>query len=327
MAHGEVVESERLFLPMDRHVLLGRRAPDFDIYCSNVGQRALERILVAGEEVPGAMIDWLSQESFGQVLYVRGDQRDQLLAFEQQRLDEILEDTSAPVTSKCNILRDVTSMLSMIVFETPTAQAIQRQRSHITRMIDFSMKSPEAVSHMLRLTHHDYHTYTHSVNVGIYGLAIAMELLKSNGEHDLNEITAGFFLHDLGKCRVPSEIINKPGPLSSDEWTIMRGHPMYGYRLLNREGALSKEVSIIVRQHHERMDGTGYPEKLIGDRIHLYARICAVADAFDALTTHRSYKAPMTSFHALQTMKEEMEAQFDPDIFRTLVLLLKGETS
>ncbi|MFW5870582.1 MAG: HD-GYP domain-containing protein, partial [Candidatus Sumerlaeota bacterium] len=100
-----------------------------------------------------------------------------------------------------------------------------------------------------------------------------------------------------------------------------RKHPQYGHDILDEEGELTEESSIIVSQHHERMDAKGYPLGLSGGDIHPYARICSMVDAYDALTTQRSYKPAKEPFVALQIMKEEMHQQFDPDIFQSFVLL------
>ncbi|MBZ0257043.1 HD domain-containing protein, partial [bacterium] len=132
---------------------------------------------------------------------------------------------------------------------------------------------------------------------------------------------SAFFLHDIGKTEIPYRILSKPGRLTDEEMEIMREHPLRGLRILKEAGELSEECSVIVSQHHERNDGSGYPYGLTGNQIHEYGKICAIADVFDALTMERSYKKPLTTFEALQIMKEKMPGHFDVELFRKFVQL------
>jgi HD-GYP domain-containing protein (c-di-GMP phosphodiesterase class II) len=137
----------------------------------------------------------------------------------------------------------------------------------------------------------------------------------------MHELAAGFFLHDIGKVRVDPSIINKPGRLTDEEMKQMRTHAYAGYEILSETKQLSEESKIIVLQHHERFDGTGYPFSLKGDEIHMYGRICSIADVYDALTSERSYKQKLGTFEALKVMKKEMINHFQKELFENFVLL------
>jgi HD-GYP domain-containing protein (c-di-GMP phosphodiesterase class II) len=188
---------------------------------------------------------------------------------------------------------------------------------------DLILSEDETASNMLRITSHDYYTYTHSVNVGVTAIILAKELFRTSDNHNLHELGAGFFLHDLGKVNIDPAIINKPGRLTDAEMGQMRTHPYKGYKILQEADALSDECRHIVLEHHERHDGAGYPKGMKGDEIHLYGRICAVADVFDALTAERSYKQALGRYEALKLMKEQMLAHFHKDVFDAFVLLFK----
>ena len=121
--------------------------------------------------------------------------------------------------------------------------------------------------------------------------------------------------------KIPPHILNKKGPLSYVGWEIMKNHPEKGYKILDKFGEVSKEIGIIVLQHHERHDGKGYPGGLKEDQIHLYAKICMIADVFDALTSYRPYKEKFSTFDALKIMKHEMRENFDPEFFEKFVRL------
>jgi response regulator RpfG family c-di-GMP phosphodiesterase len=168
----------------------------------------------------------------------------------------------------------------------------------------------------------------------IYALAAAVEARDSStgqhlhrvtdlalrciGEIDENmarndEIEYGFTLHDVGKIGVPDVILNKPGPLSADEWSIMRSHPELGVKIVEPIGFSDATIGII-RHHHERWDGTGYPKGLKEVEIPLAARTFAVADAYDAMTSERPYRAAMTDDEAIRIILDERGNAFDPDI-------------
>jgi response regulator RpfG family c-di-GMP phosphodiesterase len=127
------------------------------------------------------------------------------------------------------------------------------------------------------------------------------------------EIQYGFTLHDVGKIGVPDKILNKPGPLSVEEWSVMRTHPEVGAKIVEPIGFSSATMGII-RHHHERWDGEGYPTGLKGAEIPLAARTFAVADSYDAMTSERPYRAAMTDDEAIRIIVDERDGAFDPDI-------------
>jgi putative nucleotidyltransferase with HDIG domain len=129
----------------------------------------------------------------------------------------------------------------------------------------------------------------------------------------------GALLHDVGKVAIPNEIINKPGPLDDDEWAIMKTHTIEGQRMLERVGGLLAKVGVVVRASHERYDGGGYPDGLIGEQIPLAARIVSACDAFNAMTTDRSYRKAMSLEVALAELRNNAGTQFDPDVVEALV--------
>jgi hypothetical protein len=132
-------------------------------------------------------------------------------------------------------------------------------------------------------------------------------------------------LHDLGKLRTPKGIINKPGALTPEEWDVVRRHPGDGHAMLARIGGLLAEVGLVVRAHHERWDGSGYPDGLAEERIPLEARIISACDAYSAMTTTRSYRDALPSEHALAELRKGVGSQFDPDVVEAIVKVLARE--
>jgi HD-GYP domain-containing protein (c-di-GMP phosphodiesterase class II) len=135
----------------------------------------------------------------------------------------------------------------------------------------------------------------------------------------LRNLEFGALLHDVGKIAIPNEIINKPGKLDAREWTIIRTHTIEGQRLLDRVGGFMREVGLIVRSHHERWDGGGYPDGLAGDQIPLEARIIACCDSWNAMRTDRAYRKALPHETALGELLSGSGTQFDPTVVEAVL--------
>jgi len=169
----------------------------------------------------------------------------------------------------------------------------------------------------------DSYTCGHSERVAEMSLAIAKAMNLSEEEQYLIHI--GAHLHDVGKIGIPDAIISKPGRLNENEFNMIKEHPMTGYHIV-RKVKILQSVSLIIRHHHERMDGGGYPDGLFGTAIPLGARIVAIADAFDAMTTNRTYKKSKSKSEALQELIRCSDSQFDREIVRVFVeIITKGQ--
>jgi putative nucleotidyltransferase with HDIG domain len=164
----------------------------------------------------------------------------------------------------------------------------------------------------------DPYTKGHVERVAIYAGALARELGWS--EESLNQVRLAAILHDVGKLNVPDAVLNKPGSLSPEEWTLMRQHPSEGAQILNAFQSL-QHVLNGVKYHHERYNGTGYPEGLAGKHIPEIARILAIADFFDAVTSDRPYRKGMTHHEALVLLQNGAGTHFDPEIASAFTLL------
>jgi putative nucleotidyltransferase with HDIG domain len=162
------------------------------------------------------------------------------------------------------------------------------------------------------LTDEDEYTGVHSEGVVGLALLIADEMRVRGEERLLVEF--GAMLHDIGKIRTPKEILNKPGPLNHDEWEVMYEHTISGQQLLDRVGGRLRDVGVIVRSSHERWDGGGYPDGLAGEAIPLPSRIVAVADAYSAMTTRRSYREALSHEVAIAELGANAGTQFDPAV-------------
>lgn len=162
---------------------------------------------------------------------------------------------------------------------------------------------------------HDTYTFAHSVNVAI--LSAMLGLLCHYTKKDLALLTLGALLHDLGKIKISSKILNKTSRLSNEEFSIIQNHPMEGARRIREMGALLPSpglLAAIAAQHHEHIDGKGYPQHLTGDQLHRFSKIVAIADVYDALTSERPYKKAYTPSITHNIMVNVNKGHFDEDL-------------
>lgn len=157
---------------------------------------------------------------------------------------------------------------------------------------------------------------------GVVELALAVGQELALDAHALRDLEFGSLLHDIGKLRVSNEIINKPGKLTEAEWAVIRRHPVDGQEMLARVGGALEKVGEIVRAHHERVDGGGYPDGLRGDDIPMEARIICVCDAYSAMTTTRSYRPAMQRAEAIAELRRCAGEQFDERVVEALVTVV-----
>ena len=162
----------------------------------------------------------------------------------------------------------------------------------------------------------DEYTFKHSLDVAAMSIMIGKMLGLSEAE--LKDLSTAGLLHDLGKTRIPNEILNAPRKLTDIEFNMMKTHPVYGYQNIMDITSIPDHVKLGVLQHHEKWNGNGYPQKLPGEKICLFARILAVADVYDALVTARPYKPAHSPSHAIEMMMA-MTADFDIHILRVFL--------
>lgn len=159
---------------------------------------------------------------------------------------------------------------------------------------------------------HDSYIFTHSLNVTIYAVVLGRQLGYT--EKQLFEIGLGAILHDVGKMMIPNKILKKQGSLTEEEFEIIKGHSRAGFDLLRKSPNISLLAAHCAFQHHERMNGVGYPQGLSGDKIHPYAKILAVADVFDAVTSNRVYRVAMLPHEGLEVLYAGAGTLFDKKI-------------
>jgi len=202
--------------------------------------------------------------------------------------------------------------------ESLTDSLKQLYRADPDRWIQTYMTS--SVSELVKKTEtKDAYTAGHNYRVTVYALKLGEEMGLSSSQ--LKSIAQGGLVHDVGKIFIPDYVLNKPGKLTDEERKLIEKHPLDGYNMCKQIGFMLEELAII-RSHHEKWNGSGYPDQLSGETIPLVARVTAVADVFDALTSSRSYRKAMTLEKAMMIIVEESGKHFDPrcvDAWKKLV--------
>jgi diguanylate cyclase (GGDEF)-like protein/putative nucleotidyltransferase with HDIG domain len=192
-------------------------------------------------------------------------------------------------------------------------ERVEVEKRHVEQIASLNMRTIEALA--LAIEAKDHTTHTHLQRVRTYAVEIAKEL--NLDEEQIEALRAAALLHDIGKLAVPEQIINKPGKLTREEFEKMKVHPIVGAEILERV-AFPYPVAPIVRSHHERWDGSGYPEGLSGEAIPIGARILAAVDCLDALASHRQYRQALPLNEAMAKVKEQSGISFDPRVIGIL---------
>jgi len=178
-------------------------------------------------------------------------------------------------------------------------------------------RNPGAIVSLARLKSADDYTYMHSVAV----CAMMVSLARNLGLDEAATHEAGMagLMHDVGKAMMPMAVLNKPGKLTAEEFAVVRGHPERGHQLLVEGGSASEAVREVCLHHHEKIDGSGYPHRLAGDQISLLAKMGAVCDVYDAITSDRPYKAGWDPAESIRRMNGWCNGHFDEGVFRAFV--------
>lgn len=239
------------------------------------------------------------------------------IASQTQHIDKTSLDEEVKLAAKlCH--KSKTAVISMFndarlgkAIEVGAAQELVEEISNSV------MRNAHALISLARLKNADEYTYMHSVAVCALMIALARQL--NLPETTVREAGLAGLLHDIGKIGIPDKILNKPGKLTDEEFTIIKSHPEIGAKILLEGSQVGAMVMDVVLHHHEKVDGTGYPHRLNGANISLYAKMGAVCDVYDAITSNRPYKKGWSPAEAIRKMAEWSKGHFDETVFQAFV--------
>lgn len=309
----------RGYQPIPSDLLAGLTATPCPIFVA-VGRRA---ILYAAA---GADAGDLSRRlETGLMLLIRSEDAGALRSALAAALPRLLGDATLPPEQRS---RRAYAMTTQVVGPLFVAGSRLGRRALVTahEAIDAVSKSlleeeDDLLWSMVATMQRHLQTHTHAINTAVYSVLLA-RLLSVTDELDIADVGRGALLHDLGKNRIPDRILDKPGPLDEAEWRVMRTHPAVGFEIVTQTLGAVPSYAHIILEHHERADGSGYPTGRTADAVPVDSQLVAIADAFDALTSVRPYKAASSPFEALRIMRFEMAGQFNDRLLREFILLI-----
>lgn len=207
-------------------------------------------------------------------------------------------------------LESFKSIYKDVSFGKPVA--FETVKAAITPLIDEITQGNDILSSLRMIQIADDYTYRHAIHVSL--LSTMLGKWMGLDSVDLSDLAIAGLLHDLGKCKIPPLILNKPARLSGDEFEIMKSHVLLSYAILQESGQTNQAILRGVLEHHEKIDGTGYPNGLKAGEIHLFAKIIAVADVFDAMTSDRCYRASVSPFTVAEEMMRAASTHLDVEV-------------
>lgn len=317
------------------NILLVGTIIDFDCYIKRFDDYVI--IIEAGTLITAELAKTIKQN---QEIYISVHEADKLKAYAKESGSEMNQirtvQEMVPIVLKLNQeLKQIKNVEIQIekVYQTTAAlmEAIFHEMNEtlplnvlsvsVEELVDcLSMDDINVMPIVLHLIPHEYSTHHHSTNVAIFSIILG----KSIGlnKEELMDVAYAGLVHDIGKIRIDRYILLKPTSLEDDEYELIKRHADYGLEILQNNGLENQKILDGVHYHHEKLDGSGYPEKLRGKRIPKFARIIGMCDVFDALTTRRTYRSDYSSYEALLLIKREMAEQFDEHYTDTFIRLL-----
>jgi len=308
---------------IDKRVLTEGEQLNFQLYIPNENKSIMGLFLQSD-----TVIDGNSKVRLREIekLYINEKDALHYEAYVQKHIQTIALSEDIPLDDKAIIVYEKASLVIDEMFRNPESLEMAKNiKPVVDSFVNIILHDTKAVESLLKITAHDYYTHTHSINVSIYTLSLG-SFLGIEGE-DLKALGMAAVLHDIGKSKVDYNIINKNGKLTEVEFNEMKTHPSEGHTIALKLGINDERVLSGIRYHHEKMDGGGYPDKIKEDKISQFARIIGVCDVFDALSTKRSYKDPMTSFESLRLMKQEMQGHLDMSMVDAFIKMLQKQES
>lgn len=269
--------------------------------------------------------EWVErlEQSAHRKLYVSAHEHQEFQRYLQENIKEMVKDESVPVVQRFALLNEVVRDVLRKVLNTAdldTSIAKTEELGH--QVVELVCRSNVISSELCKMMYHDYQTFTHVANVSYYSVMLAQEC-GIIAQDELCKVAIGAMLHDLGKSEIPDVILTKPGKLTDHEYQIVQTHPTIGLLRLGKRTDLSFAQLMMVYQHHEHLDGTGYPVRVGGSEIHPWARICTVADVFEALTSNRPYRAGMSMDVAFRIMDRQAGTFIDAEVYQRWKTLMQ----
>lgn len=302
------------YIPISAATLTESTFVGVDVYLRSAANDSITLYCASTEELNLSKIDRMIDGAVPK-LYIHRDDSGQYQNYLRNQASHVLHDEQVPVGKRvelmCEVMRDVLNEQFSAGTTESIVEACQTYAKSAVALLD---RNEIFLSDLFKVLHHDYATFTHSANVSAYAIMLGRAL--GLDRQDLELIGVGGLLHDLGKLEVSDKILSKPGRLDEEEWKSIKKHPGVGLQRVAHREDLTFGQLMMVYQHHERCNGSGYPVGCTAEEIHPWARICAIVDVYEALTSQRPYRHPMKSETALAVLDKGRDTEFDAEMVR-----------
>lgn len=320
-----MLAESRKFIRIATDYLLAedRRKIDFNIY-TKPPKSNKPILLIAANTNIADIKEALAKKIHGP-LFITQDSAQKFENFMEESLDSIIRNTDIPLEQKSSLVHTCAKNIIRDVFDDPrSGRHISRAKNITSNIIDLTLLDTQSIRHLLVLGAKDYYTFSHCVNVAVFGIGLWL-MIRKGDDTELHDFAFGCILHDVGKSQILDTILNKRGKLDYEEFEIIKKHPGQGHWLMAKHA--SETTLDVIIHHHEKINGQGYPHGLKRDQISDNAKIATIADVYDALTTNRPYAGARLPISALTLMKEEMVGHFEQKRFEEFILFLGGRSA
>ncbi len=285
-----------------------------DVFSSQDGSEEHILFLASDQIASDDSLDWIAS-SPDLKLFIEQTESNRFQQYLRTHFHDWFENGAIPIRNKTAILSEVVRNVLAEEFNRNDTNSIIASTKRLgSQVAHLAAERRLTGFELCQILHHDYGTFTHSANVGFYCSLLGSELGYRGAE--LEELATGGLLHDIGKLDIDERILNKPGKLDEFEFRTIKEHPLAGFRRLIISNEATRTQMLMTYQHHERLDGKGYPVGIGGDEIDIASRICTVADVFEAMTSNRPYRSALSNKQTLEIMNEGVDKAFDREVFR-----------
>lgn len=297
-------KSDQLFVPISLATLLPASLPQFPLYIREADDQPPRLYRDAGYPVDKQDLARLVERGVKHLYVIQTDQ-ERYQNYLRETFSALLIDESLPLAQRFSCLNEVVrDVLSEVFANRNPGSMVEAAGQLAVQTVDLICRDDIVATELLQVLHHDYYTFTHSANVSFCCVLLAKEMGVSDPD-ELQQIGAGALLHDIGKLDIPERILKKRGRLDEEEWRIIRQHPTTGMEQLGQRTDLTYGQLMMVYQHHERLDGSGYPVGVSADNIHPWAQMCSIADVYEALSSNRPYRPALPKKEVFQIMDRQ----------------------
>lgn len=263
------------------------------------------------------------------VVLLKKESRLDLLHYLDRNLDDILANPLMSIPEKAELFYYMGYRRMRAAYRNPNRITLGGVKGLIALMVEEVLVNKAAVKQVFglmqdnvcRTTEHPECAIMHTFNVGILATFFVMKVLESLPRDTLEEVSLGYFMHNLGMMRLPRSVVDFGGEMGEATWTLVRQHPVWGLEMMKAIEEPSREMAHIIMDHHEKINGKGYPRALTGVDVHFFVKVCSLVDSFSAMISERSYRPAMQVVNALKVIKQQIPNDYDPALFSKLILV------